>query len=186
MKEDLYELEIIKPNWYAKDFDNIEDYQNATIIKFGVVMGNPEEIVNLFLSFNNNKQEIFNDYKEFKENIINNRMKESLNEIDIETYCKNEKIYVNKVKNKYKLSIEKLIDLFFKDPLTTKYEYNLARNIPQNYIKLNTVWKSLGNKKEKHTIETKHLVYEFNEFEFTKECIRLIPYSLNFIDLSEM
>lgn len=186
MNNELYELEIIKPNWYAKDFDNIEDYNRSTRIKFGVVMGNPEDIVDLFLSFNDNKQEIFDDYKEFKENITNNRMKSNLNEIDVSTYCQNEREYVNKVNDKYKVSIEKLMELFFKEPLKNSYEYNLARNIPQNFIELNTVWNSLGDKERRQSIETKYLVYEENDFEFTDKCIRIVPFNLNFIDLSKI
>ena len=186
MNNELYELEIIKPNWYAKDFDNIEDYNRSTRIKFGVVMGNPEDIVDLFLSFNDNKQEIFDDYKEFKENLTNNRMKSNLKEIDTETFCNNEREYVNQINNKYKLSIEKLMELFFKEPLINQYEYNLVRNIPQNVVELNTVWHSIGNKLNQTNIETKYLVYEFNDFEFTDKCIRIVPFNLNFIDLTKI
>lgn len=186
MNNELYELEIIKPNWYAKDFDNIEDYTRSTRIKFGVVMGNPEDIVDLFLSFNDNKQEIFDDYKEFKENLTNNRMKSNLKEIDTEIFCNNEIEYVNQINDKYKVSIEKLMELFFKEPLMNQYEYNLIRNIPQNFVELNTVWHSIGNKLNPTNIETKHLVYEENDFEFTDKCIRIVPYNLNFIDLTKI
>lgn len=182
---DLYELEIIKPNWYAKDFDNIEDYDRATRIKFGVVMGNQKDIVDLFLSFNNNKQAIFNDYKEFKENATNNRMKHNLKEIDTETFCKNEREIINLVNNKYKIPIEKLIELFFKEPLVNQYEYNLVRNLPQNFIELNTVVHNLGNNGWQDKVETKHLVYVENDFEFTDKCIRVVPFNLKFIDLTK-
>ena len=185
MNNELYELEIIKPNWYAKDFDNIEDYTRSTRIKFGVVMGNPEDIIDLFLSFNDNKQEIFDDYKEFKENVTNNRMKYNLKEIDTETFCNNEREYVNQINNKYKLSIEKLMELFFKEPLVNQYEYNLVRNLPQNFIELNTVVHNLGNNGWQDKVETKHLVYVENDFEFTDKCIRVVPFNLKFIDLTK-
>lgn len=181
----LFELTIIKPDWYAKDFDHIEDYQRSTRINFGVVMGNTEDIINIFLNFNNNKQEIFNDFKEFKENISNNRKAFDLKEIDNENFSKNQREIINNVNEKYKISLEKLILLFFKEPLNNKYEYNLVRNIPQNFLELNTVIHNLGENGWTEKIKTEYLVYEENDFEFTDKCISLVPFNLKYIDLTK-
>ena len=141
-----------------------EDAYKYDYLDFGTIFSTSEIIKNYFLDLNSKKQELFNDYKEYKESLNANKLKLNLNEISVEDYVGEEFIIIKKIKDKYKLDIEKMIKIYFNEPLKNSYEYNLSRNIKQNFIKISSVLHSSNGESR---IETNYLVYEENKFELT-------------------
>jgi hypothetical protein len=141
-----------------------EDSYKSDYLDFGTIFSTNNIIKNYFLDLNSKKQELFNDYKEYKEFLNANKLKLTVNEISVENYVEEEFKIVKKIKDKYKLDIEKLIKIYFNEPLKNSYEYNLSRGIEQNFVKLSTLLHSSNGESR---IETNYLVYEENKFELT-------------------
>ena len=153
---------------------------NPDEIHFGNILSTKEDIIKYFLSFDENKkQELFRDYKECIENIHNNRVESNLGNIDARTFLLNEKGIITKVKEKYKIDINKLIKLFFNKPLNNAYEYNLSRGIEQNFTKIRTTYTT--SQSDVRKVDTKYLVYEINKFTLNES--NFIINELSFIEI---
>ena len=157
-----------------------EDDYNPEYIDFGNILSTKKDIENYFYSFDDKKkQELFDDYKIYLEGTYNNRVQNNLGNSSLDEMLNTESQLRNKVKEKYKFDINKLIQLFFNKPLNNSYEYNLLRGIEQNFVKLDTVYNS-SSSNDKH-IETKYSVYEVNKFNFDEYSI--IISELSYIEL---
>lgn len=153
-----------------------DDEINVKYINFGTVFATTEDIKKYFLSID--KQQLFNDYKEYKENLNTNKVKLDLNEISCDEYVEKEFEYIREYKPKYKFNITDLMKIYFNEPLQNSYEYNLSRGISQNFIENSVVWHSMDGTKR---VETKYLVYEENKFELIEDYI--IIDDISFVEL---
>ena len=83
-------------------------------VDFGNVFSSEEKIINYLLSFDNEKKkELFNDYKPYLEGCYNNRVNYNEGSISCESMITREIELCKIVNEKYKLGIDKLIQIFF-------------------------------------------------------------------------
>lgn len=172
MNKKLLTVKTQIPTW--------EDNFNNEYIDFGNVLSTYEDVKNYFLSFDDiKKQELFDDYKEYLEGTHTNRVNFNLDKIDVEEMCEIERKILNKVKSKYKFDINKLIKLFYNEPLKNSYEFNLSRGFEQNFLKLETTYTTSSSKEI--FIDTKYLVLEINKFNF--DVSNIYVYDLSYTEL---